>query len=289
MSTFQLHVSGLNMLSKCGIQFERRYIQGEKVPPGVGAVIGTATDRSITANLKNKIDTGSLLPVEAVTDIARDELLKEWDRGVLPDGDWEKAGDSAKGESIDHAVTLAALHHKRVAPRFSSDGLRVQREWVLDVKGLPIQLAGTIDIQEGSERVTDTKTSKKSPAADEADRSLQLTMYALAVQQLDGQPPTKVALDYLVKLKDPKAVFLESERKPEDFTHLLRRVQQAQKAIETGLFTPAPLDAWWCSKKWCGYHSSCPYARQPVSVAVPDMVSQLNASLTQIQGATVNG
>lgn len=266
MSKFQLHVSGLNMLSKCGYQFEQRYVKGERVAPGVGAVIGTATDRSVTANLQNKIDTGELLPVEAVRDIARDALVAEWGKGVAEDGDFEKAGDAARDESIDHAVTLAALHHKEVAPKIATDALKLQRQWVLDVNGLPIQLAGTIDIQEGTKKVSDTKTKKVSPPADEADRSLQLTMYALAVRQIDGQIPEKVGLDYLVKLKTPKVVRLESERTDKDFPHLLERVAQASRIIDSGLFMPAPLDAWYCSSKWCGYHSRCRYARRPVSV-----------------------
>lgn len=262
---FQLHVSGLNMLSRCGEQFRRRYIEGEIVPPGVALLIGTATDRSVSADLQHKIDSGALLPDEAIPDLARDTLLAEWDRGVVLDGDFAEIGyDAAKGEAVDMAISLAQLHHTELAP--SIDATHVQRAWTLDVNGLDIQLAGTIDVQEGDVYLRDTKTSKKSPSADEAERSLQLTVYALAKKAHDGTPPQIVALDYLVKTKTPKVVTLESTRKDGDFDHALARVAQAARIIESGMFSPAPLDAWWCSNRFCGYHSTCPFARRPVTL-----------------------
>lgn len=267
MAKFQLHVSGLNMLSRCGEQFRRRYVDGAKVAPGIAALIGTATDRSVMADLRNKIDAGELLPDEAVKDVARDALIAEWEKGVVLDDDYAALGPKkAKALAVDKSVTLASLHHKEAAP--SLEPTHLQREWVMDVQGLPIQLAGTIDIQEGARAIRDLKTSKKSPARDEADRSLQLTTYALAAHRFDGRTPERVGLTYLVHTKTPKLVRLESRRTEEDFPHLVERIYQASRIIESGLFMPAPIDAWWCSVSWCGFHATCPYAARRVTVAV---------------------
>jgi hypothetical protein len=267
MSKFQLHVSGLNMISKCGVQFERRYVNGEKIPPSVAIVIGTATDKSVTADLGHKIETGGALLADGdVQDIARDALKEEWRAGVKVTEDDQEDGIGSEGGAIDASVKLALLHHKQAAPDICPT--HVQRQWTLDVEGLPIQLAGTIDIQEGMSAIRDTKTSGKSPAKDAADTSLQLTTYALAVRQHDGAVPGMVALDYLVRTKVPKLVQIESQRSEKDFPHLLERVAQASRMIEAGLFMPAPIEAWWCSAKWCGYHDKCKYAAKPVSVGI---------------------
>lgn len=263
---FQLHVSGLNMLSKCGIQFEFRYVRGVKRQPGVALAVGIAVDRTVTSDLQNKIETGQLLPAEQLKDIARDEIMTQWQYGVELEEDYAAMGhQKAQAEAIDTSVALAALHHREAAPKIQPT--HVQRPWVLDIAGLPIQLAGTIDVQEGLSAIRDTKTSKKSPAGDAADISLQLTTYCLAVKVHDGATPERVVLDYLVHTKTPKLVQIESKRTDKDYPHLLERVYQAHRMIEAGLFMPAPLDAWWCSAKWCGYHAQCKYAARPVTVA----------------------
>lgn len=273
----QLHKSGLEQLSKCGVFFERRYILGERFPSTISQAIGTATDASVNADLVAKCEAGELLPVEAVQDIARDTFEQEWQTGLIADGDNEGAG---KGAAVDSTVSLAALHRIELAPAITPiSAAHIQRQWVLDVDGLNIQLAGTIDIQEPG-AVRDTKTSAKTPGQSEADSSLQLTMYAMALYAL-GEPTENVALDYLVRLKKPKAVTLTSRRTLVDFDHLLERVATAERVIASGVFAPAPLDSWWCSGKWCPAHSTCPYARRPVSVPSPDITQALSDSLVQ--------
>jgi RecB family exonuclease len=264
---FQLHVSGLNLLAKCGIQFEKRYLEGLRTPASVSMAVGTAVDQSVTTNLREKKHTGALLAEEQVKDIARDALAAEWDRGVEAAGeDAEEGLDTSRDAAIDMSVDLASLHHQTVAPMIAPT--HVQRSWTLDIDGLPLQLAGTIDIQEAN-AIRDTKTSAKSPLKTLADSSLQLTTYALAVNAHDGAIPDKVALDYLVrtpKRREKKFIQLTSSRTRTDFLPLLERVYQAHRTIESGIFTPAPPDAWWCSRKFCPYWNTCPYAVRPVSL-----------------------
>lgn len=267
---FQLHVSGLLTMSKCGIQFEKRYIQGLRVPSSVAAAVGTAVDRSVRADLRSKIDMDALLSEEQVADVARDALVEEWSNGVeANEEDADEGLTASRDEAIDKSVDLAVFHRAIVAP-----GLRpthVARGWTLDVDGLDIQLAGEIDIQEGHHSIRDTKTTAKSPTKTLADTSLQLTTYALAVRQHDKVIPETVALDYLVrtpKRHDLKLVQLESTRTDASFGPLLERVHQAQLQIESGIFTPAPPDSWQCSRKYCPFFEKCKFAVKPVSASV---------------------
>ena len=144
----------------------------------------------------------------------------------------------------------------------------MERSWVLDIEGLGIQLAGKTDIQE-FDYIRDTKTSSKSPVRTLADESLQLSVYALAARQIDGVMPENVALDYLVqtpKRGDQKLVTLEAKRSEESLKPVLARLEVMDRIISSGMFTPAPVNAWWCSRGFCDFWSDCRYASHPVSV-----------------------
>lgn len=269
----QLHATGMETLAMCGVRYETAYIQGIKRPPSARAHIGTAVDRSVRKNLSAKIETGELLPLEEVQETARDTLVERWAEGVrLTEEDVEDGMDRDK--ALDMSVGLSALHHKAMAPRIRPT--HVARKWVLDIDGLGVQLAGEIDIQE-PDAIRDTKTSGKSPVKTLAEESLQLSVYALADRQLAlaaGQPetlPKKVALDYLVKTPkrgDEKLVQLVSVRTLDSLQPVLARLEQMDRIIQSGVFTPAPIGSWWCCARYCQYHDICKYATRPVSVTM---------------------
>jgi hypothetical protein len=264
----QLHVSGLEMLSKCGIQFERVYINGERIPPGVALIVGTSTHKPIARNLENKIRAGVLLPIEEIKDIARDTLVNEWQKGVKLDDEEVKEGIAkVKAAAIDKAVRLSTLHATKTAPEIKPT--HVERQWVVQLPGYPVDLAGALDIQEGLQSVRDTKTAAKTPPKTIADESIQLTAYALAVKVIDGQAVQKVQLDYLIDKTEPEAKPFTSTRDDEDFVTLLRRIERAVIAMEKGVFIPARETDWWCSPKYCGFHGSCPFVRQPKQFIIP--------------------
>lgn len=257
-----LSISQLEMLSKCGEQYRRRYIEREIVPPGIALIVGTATDRTVTRNLQHKIDHKQLLTLEEVADTARDGLNQAWEGGVKLEPEEAIAGvKKVKGEAVDKAVRLSVLHAREKAPRL--EPTHVQRKWAVELKGYPVDLVGVIDVQEGSSAVRDTKTSGKTPAENIAEQSDQLTAYALALRVIDGKPPAKVALDYLIDNKTPVLRTFESKRDNDDFAALLRRVEVAIMALDKGVFMPARQTDWWCSPRWCGYHATCRFVRQP--------------------------
>lgn len=260
----QLHASALNM--KCAEAFRRRYMENEVIPPGVAMIVGTATDKSVTKNLAHKINTKELLSIEEVSDAARDGLNDAWQGGVTLD--FEEAAQGVKvvkGGATDKAVRLAVLHAKRKAPALNPT--HVQRQWSVELKGFPVDLVGTMDIQEGAESIRDTKTSGKTPSDDVAQRSVQLKAYALAAKVIDGEAPKKVFLDYLIDTQSPSVKSIEHEPGDADFRALLRRVETLCMAMERGVFVPVEPDHWVCSVKWCGYYRTCKYVRQPKQFA----------------------
>jgi RecB family exonuclease len=265
----QLHFSGLDKLWECGEKFRRIYLEMDSLPKGTYIAVGSGVDTAVNRNLEQYILDQTLLSVEEVEDIARsaaDFELKNND--IVYDVDEKELGiEKANAEAIEKAARLAVLHAKEIAPHLHPTA--VQRKWSIEIPGIPFDLVGTIDVQEGSHSIRDTKTSGKSPAEGIADRSEQLSIYALAVRTLDGRVPDQVALDYLIDNKKPVAKTYTSTRDDDDFQVALARVENAADVIQKGSFTPARPTDWQCSLKWCGFFRSCKYAKRPKSVAIP--------------------
>lgn len=253
-----LSKSKLNMIGKCPKQYEYRYLENIIAPPSVAMHIGTGTHTGIEKNLLSKRDTGSLLPEEQVIEAATESFKNTWD-GSPPalDEDEREIGEKAvRGRAIDQVAQLAQLHHREAAPRIVP--VHLERYFRLELKRYDHDLDGFIDIQE-ADAIRDTKTTSKAPPEDEADRSLELSIYALGVKTIDGKAPAKVKHDFLVKTKKPQYIPRESTRTDEDFKAVLLRVEAASKLIAAGAFYPTNADNWWCSRKFCGYFDRCPF------------------------------
>jgi len=265
----RLSVSRLNMYFRCGMQFYYLVVKDRPVPPGWALVVGGSVHEAPHGNLKHKLAFQEFMPLDQVETAARDALAQRWDKeGVrLESEEHKKMGEkAARAEAIDTSVRLVRLHYRELAPTLRPT--RVEHKWWLDVAGTDCTLTGIIDVQEALASLRELKTSKRSPTQADADDSLQLSLYALAIWKLDGALPERVWIDSLVHTKQEKLVQLQSARRPEDFGHLTNRIAAAFDAINKGVFVPAPVDAWCCSERFCGWWGMCPYARRPMSVSV---------------------
>jgi len=259
-----LHATDLRTLSMCPVRYEFRRVKGIIAPPGIAMVVGTGVHKSVEHNMRSKMETGALVGISTLSDITRDSINEAFKQGVmLPKEEAARGAKVLRGEAVDKGVTLSSLHREELAPVIKP--VAVERTWRLGLEGYPMDLTGTIDLQE-KDAIRDTKTTGKTPPKDVADKSQQLTMYALGARYVDGKLPKKLHLDYLVHLKTPKAKTLTTERTEGDLDLLLRRVESAIRLIEHGSFMPCDPENWWCSAKWCGYYDQCPYVKNPVTV-----------------------
>lgn len=248
--------SQIRMLMRCPKQWEFRYVRGVIRPPGVALVIGAGTHRGVEVNMRNKIDEGKPMPLDAVLDVTRDSVIEKIGKDGI-------RGDGAKrvllGEAIDGAVTLSELHYKEVAPQI--EPVAVERDWQLNIEGEEKSIKGVIDIEVAG-GIRDTKTTGKTPPKNSADKDDQLTMYALAYRVLTGKMPEILALDYLVRSNTPKPVFLSTNRTEVALEAFLLRLETAFKLIESGIYMPCDRSNWCCDPKWCGYYDECPYTKE---------------------------
>ena len=107
----RLSISRLGTLNRCGMQYHFRYVEGIVAAPGVSAIVGKGTHRANASDLLNKMDSGELLPLEAVKAIAADATKREWANQppTLDDDEKAKGEDAVKGEAVDKSVVLAEL------------------------------------------------------------------------------------------------------------------------------------------------------------------------------------
>ena len=250
--------SMFGMFLRCPAQFERRYVNGEIIPPGIAARRGSATHKAAEINHVQKLVSKEDLPVDSLQDAARDEymhLVK--DEGVFIPKDQIGAKGTLLAEGLDSATRLTKLYREALAPQIIP--VLVEERLTIDVV-LDVPIKGTIDVLTADNWMPDMKTAAKSKGQADAENSLQLTFYAGLVANHTGKWPGKVSLEILVDNKTPKLQSLETKRGPEDWAKLILRLQLFVAQLRTGLFPPCDPGHWLCSPAWCGYFQTCRYS-----------------------------
>ncbi len=233
---------------------------------------GTGVHGGIKENFSQKVESWKDLPIDAVVDASVAAFDGEWEKGVQLDADEATVGLSlVKGRTTDTVVLLARCFHENTAELYQPT--RVEEGFRIVLPELSHDLMGYLDLMafdrdaiepdnspdDVDKIVVDVKTAAKRKSKADADRSVQLTAYAAAGCTMEDVDQMEVRLEVAVAKKKPEIQCLQSHRGTSDFDVLGRRVQQALKIIEAGAFSPAPVGAWWCGPKWCGYWATCPY------------------------------
>lgn len=268
----QLHQSHIAMLARCGEQYRRRYRCGDRCPPGIAAHIGSGNHAAHALDMNRVLATGSLAALEETHEAVIKCLDARWDAdGVLLFGDDLKRPEKVlRGEAKDLAVKLNTVRHEVLAPVL--EPVRVSQKWVVELAGYPYDLAGEMDL-EAKDGLHDLKTTGRWPDMSEADDSLQLTTYAMARNVCDNIPmPQDVHLDYVCGVKNRNKLSTgvkrqKSVRTQEHIDALLARLERVMTTLDKDAFLPTDPSNWWCSPRWCGYHSTCPFVKGRVQVA----------------------
>lgn len=264
-----LSATQLNMLSVCGEQYRRRYVEGEVIPPGIALLKGGAFHRAAETNMRQKIETHSDLPASEIVDAAVAAFEGESHGSYMLTEEEQSRGSSAVlGEAIDSVAAMARGHAEKQAPDYQPT--MVEQEVRIELPGSR-DLLGIIDLADDKDRITDFKTARRKKRQGDADESIQLSVYAAVFQVKTGRAPSEVRLDSIVETK--KSVdrqVLVSTRGDADFQALAHRINAAASVIESGNYMPAPVGIWQCSQKFCGYFRSCPYVNSERAAAASE-------------------
>ena len=259
--------SQINMITVCGEQYRRRYIEGEIIPPGVAIIKGKATHKGAETNMRQKIESGVDLSANEIVDAAVAAFEGELHGAyLLTKEEQDRGAKIVLGEAKDEVVSMAKVHAEQQAPDYQP--MMVEQTVRIELPGKR-DLLGVIDLADDQHRIVDFKTSKRKKSQNEADESIQLTVYAAAYQGITGTPPSEVRLDTLVNTKSrgTERQVLTSNRSRADIVALANRINAVSQAVESGAFVPAAMGIWQCSEKFCGYWRSCPYVNSERSAA----------------------
>lgn len=294
MNRPHLSPSQLETFCRCPEQWRRRYIEKDRMPPGIAALRGVAAHAAAETNFRQKIDSRTDLPVADLIEsgVSAYEARAAGEGVAFTDDEIARGARVVLGEGKDAAVEAIRFFAERQAPDYQP--LVVEEPVRLELDDQPFDLFGVVDLiaepylaeqarqfaaknPELAARalgpgvdplairpriVVDFKTATKSKRQADADSSVQLSFYAIAAELLFDAPPDEVRLDVAVLGKTSvERQILTSRRGEADFAALERRVVAVSRAIQSGVFPPASPGAWWCDPRYCGYYSTCPYVR----------------------------
>lgn len=252
-----LSATQLAMFQRCPEQYRRRYVLGEKERPGAALVWGSADHYAHEQNFIQKIKSGEDIPVREVQEAFAEGFYASVERnGGESEVEW---GDEKPGDVLDAGARLVAVYHQQVSP--SVQPLQVEREFSVDVPGVPVPFVGRIDIETAGPAI-ERKTAKQMQRKPKPDWRVQGLLY---------QAVTERPVDWhvSVKAKTP-AVYTPTEH-PELHMPLRERVVEAAntlvshtaRAIIAYLVTFGTTERWpgaithpW-SCDFCGYRPTC--------------------------------
>lgn len=260
------HISATQytMVARCPEQYRRRYICGERIPPGIALLQGSAFHVGVEVNMRQKIESREDLPAPEIVEAAAAGFEERVAGGyVLSDEESARGAALVLGNAKDQLAGLMWCHAVEQAPDYQP--VAVEHKTRILFPHATHDMLAVTDLRDDQGRVVDFKTAGKKPPQADADTSVQLTIYAAAYQIETGQPPSEVRLDVVTKTKMPRRHVLPSQRDRGDYVALLSRINAMLATIaaftEKGVepWPAAPVGAWWCSGKFCGYWRSCPH------------------------------
>jgi putative RecB family exonuclease len=167
---------------------------------------------------------------------------------------WDEPGDEPDARTKGEAVLSAFL----TAQQSFSDPLPMGVEVSLhaELPSLALPLLGVIDLVKANRITVDYKTVGASPnlQLEAWQHEVQLTMYALLIEDATGEPSPGSELVFLVKTKTPKVLFHEVDP-PSQVARdrFARLVEIYATGVANEQYYPSP--GMQCS--WCSYRAEC--------------------------------
>jgi len=258
----EIHQSSLNMILRCGEQFRRRYLEGDIIPPSVAAARGTGVHKASQVNLRNKIRTKEDLPLADLLDAARDGYVNALKEGVYLPKEDQPSKKRILNNGLEDALRCTRVYREKVAPNL--DPKLVEEPFLINLN-LELPLAGTIDFVTVNNVLGDLKTSERSWSSTRAQEEIQPIFYSLAYEHLYGTRPRFLYFILLARRDKDGAPSSETwqvedvEVLDKHYAALLAKISLMIRMLRAAVFPPALPTSWWCSERWCGYYTTCPY------------------------------
>lgn len=273
--------SRLTSLMRCGERFRRE--REERLPPTSAMLRGSAFHHVAAVAHSRQIEARKMAPTALKQIVLRESLptpeeagdlaATRFDQSVRADGVAVQEADEPPkkvvGRDKDAAVRMSRFYVSPTGPAPYLDPVNVEQKIEVAPRNADIVIVGVTDLEtvdsEGKNTVRDLKTSERKPGPNIAHESGQLTMYALLKKYQTGKIPHRMALDYVVtptkQFSEPFGVSFETVRTQADLDVMVARLNNAIEAARAGVFLANGVGQWWCSPKWCPFHSTCRFVR----------------------------
>ena len=239
-----LSVSQVRTYLRCPRQYEYIYINKMRPPVTCSLLLGRAFHKAIEEANRAKMETGEILS----NDDVKDAFSQMWDREKA-EVEWEEGED--QDQLKDHGLAMTSHYYEQVGQKLRP--LMIEQGTTVDIEGVPVKVV--IDLVERDGKIRDFKTAKRTPAKDEADRSIQLSTYAMAYREMTGEHESGAALDYTVSLKGgPKITQLETQIDDARLERTKALIKGVAQAISSGMFYPVE-EGFSCS--FCSFRDLC--------------------------------
>src|SRR5690606_17943607 len=195
-----LSVSQVRTYLRCPRQYEYIYINKMRPPVTSSLLLGRSFHKAIEMANRVKLEDGEIMAVEDVKDTFSDAWESE-----KAQVEWEDGED--QGQLKDSGLAMTSHYYQEVGQKLRPK--LIEQGTTVDIDGVPVKVV--IDLVERDGKIRDFKTAKRVTAKDEADRSIQLSTYAMAYREMTGERESGAQLDYTVNLKSgPKITHLET-------------------------------------------------------------------------------
>ena len=253
-----LSVSQVTQYLKCGEAYRRRYVLEQPSKPTSAAAQGRSIHKAAEMLHLSMIES-KVLPVDAVVQVYADTHDVEMQDAVIMEEDQTAGSIKDAGVSMVRKYHTMAVNggvdanNKVVEPLRPLSAERTFKVRLPVIDGDAIPFVGVIDVEE-EHTIVDLKTKAKAASQNDADNSLQLSLYA----HVTGKP--QVRLDQLVrptKTLPPRYLRTVSYRTRNEALHAVDVVADVASDIAAGRFRKTNPENWWCTEKWCNYWADC--------------------------------
>ena len=246
--------SQIGTFHTCPESWRRRYICGEKIPPGIAAVVGTGVhkgaEHALVYRMEKEEPESRDTTIMAAVENYEHKLESD---GVFMTREDASAADRIIGENKDNTAKLAGFWHDELYGVLKP--VAVEERLRLSDPRLATDLLGVIDVRE-KHKLRDLKTAGKKWNEGRAAVEVPPTVYNWLAESagiVDGE----FTYDILVNPKKPSLQTVNTHRDMSDRLVLIEQVNTMCAQIKAGNFIGAEPGAWKCSPKWCGFFGSC--------------------------------
>jgi len=236
--------SQVAMYLRCPKQYEFRYIEGLKRPPGVALTEGKSHHVALEMNNTQKIESHEDLPTKQIVECFQD-TFSDQSKGIE---EWE---DETKDTVIERGTGLLNIYMKEMAPEIQPVAAEEQFTIPLQINDEAVDVNGFIDLEQEGPVVSDYKVVKRAKSEADAADDLQLAIYAAATGA------TRTEFICLCKAKTPKVVTAGVPVTEGQTLWAAEVIRGVVKAISAGVFPLRNPAGWECSERFCGYWHIC--------------------------------